>query len=510
MSRLIFLEWDDSQLRILDTRISGPAATLLALHTIELPDGGMESPTTLLAAQITAANVGKSDAVVLVGRTGCQLRTLNVPKVPAEELPEIVRFQAMRQLSNINQDSAIDFVVISESDEHGIEVLVAVLSPQLLKQIQQTVGRAGLDLHRILLRPFATATLVSRNADADEIQLLVDQTQREADLILLKGRSPLTTRTIRLAANDKDYAKLLVGEIRRTLAAANNQGFAVDLKRLTLTGSPSEMRESAAHVSAELKVPVDVLDPFSLPTFSNNLRTPPEQPGHYAALLGAVQQELIPQAERVDFVNPRKRTEDHSGKQRAIFYGSLAAIVLLVLVVLAYIPIHLNGNQIKQLQQEIQASQEFDAKNKEIVSEIAVLDSWVKDEVIWLDEIYYTSYQLPPAERTMITFMNLSANANSKTPQISITGLVKGSETVGELESGLRDESHQASGKKIIPLNDRKDKLYDFEFDQTVSINERQHRSRFDKKPSLPVEAAALNEADSKSVPTKVSVKSDP
>ena len=107
-----------------------------------------------IAAAMAARRIGHCDTIVAVGRSGVELRLLSLPPAPDEELPELVRFQAVRQFSALGDDWPLDFFPIDQQrPDLPRSVLAAAISPELVAQIQQNCAAAELKLRRLVLRP---------------------------------------------------------------------------------------------------------------------------------------------------------------------------------------------------------------------------------------------------------------------------------------------------------------------------------------------------------------------
>jgi len=112
---------------------------------------------------------------------------MSVPPVSDEELPDLVRFQALREFTHVNEDWLIDYLLLDEDPSQPRNALVAALAPELFQDIQKTCQIAKVQPERIVLRPCATASLANRCVPPkpDEIRLLVDLLGEEVDLSVL-------------------------------------------------------------------------------------------------------------------------------------------------------------------------------------------------------------------------------------------------------------------------------------------------------------------------------------
>ncbi len=143
-----------------------------------------------------------------------------------------MRFQAEREFNTLTDDWPLDFIPLPGESGEALTVLAAAISPELVGEIQITCHAANLTPARLILRPCAAASLLSRVRPGNEqkLRLLVDLLTEEADLTVLAGDSVVFMRTARLPSEtfQNDPLRAILPEIRRTIAAVH--GAATDNK----------------------------------------------------------------------------------------------------------------------------------------------------------------------------------------------------------------------------------------------------------------------------------------
>src|SRR4051812_36698464 len=114
MSRLIALEWDAKEARVAIGRSRVGGVTVDQAFVVPLPEREEGKPEpdvgSILARALADHGISRAEALVAVGRSNIELRFLSTPPVPEDELPEIVRFQAVRQFTTLGEDWPLDFV----------------------------------------------------------------------------------------------------------------------------------------------------------------------------------------------------------------------------------------------------------------------------------------------------------------------------------------------------------------------------------------------------------------
>jgi Tfp pilus assembly PilM family ATPase len=489
MASLLALEWDQFEARIVVAQPRGEAVHVEHAFVVSLaPRDASETfaDTNVgerLQAALAARRIGRVDTIVAVGRSNIELRRLTLPPAPDEELPEMVRFQAMPQFSNLGDDWPLDYFKLTAPGE-GQSVLAAAISPQLVEQIQSTCKAAGLTPNRLILRPCAAASLVVQRGGpaAHRIRLLVDMLAEEADLTVLVESDIVLMRTVRLPAGSaNEQVPALLGEIRRTIAAAQNQLGGQRVEEVVLCGIESDHQDLAAQLSDRLNLETTSFDPFAGLSLSSELRAhPPQQRGRFAPLLGMVLDEATARPHAIDFLNPRKRPSPPSRRRVYVLAGAVAGLLALSLVLLVWMRLASLQNQRDALAQQSLSLDEDVERAQQLQAKAAAIDVWQGSHVDWLEELasFSSPERFPVAEDAMLVQWRTATRANGG-GQMSLEGRARESSVIPEMEELLRNEQHTV--KSGVSLNDKEDARYPWRFDETVEV--------------APADAAALEKA---------------
>ena len=84
-----------------------------------------------------------TETLVAIGRGKAELRELQLPPGPDEELPDMVRFQAIRSFATAGDNATVDFLVTNRT-ESGVEMIAAAVGPSNLASIRETCQGAEL------------------------------------------------------------------------------------------------------------------------------------------------------------------------------------------------------------------------------------------------------------------------------------------------------------------------------------------------------------------------------
>ena len=134
MPRLLALEWDAQEARFVLANLRRGSLLLEQAGSIPLPpapEGEKLPPATagqIIRTSLAAHRIGGAPALVVIGRSQVELRQLALPPAPDEELPELVRNLALRELSSASESSIVDFVRLATEPGEQQLVIAAALA----------------------------------------------------------------------------------------------------------------------------------------------------------------------------------------------------------------------------------------------------------------------------------------------------------------------------------------------------------------------------------------------
>ncbi len=497
MSRLVAVEWDQREIRLAVASRRGRQLVLESLQAVELPEAAEERKPAEIGGRIRRAleqaGVRRGEALVSIGRGQIELRQMQLPPAPEAEWPEMVRLTAMRQFAHLGDDWPLDFVPLPASGQEGIPVLAAALAPQQLAPIRAVCEAAQLELKHLALRPFAAAGLV--DAPPAEGMLLVDLLAEEADLSILVAGTPVLLRTVRLAADPEARLAGLMGEIRRTLAAARNQLAGRSIASALVFGAAGDHGPLVAQLEKDLGLKTELRDPLALITkLRNEVARAPELPGRFAPLLGMLQTEAAGGRQAIDFLAPRKApTPVNQRKRNWIIGGAVAAAALLLFLIPTWQLWSLDW-EAERLQKELNSLTAARDKAKLVEKELAEIDKWAVGDLIWLEEMKLLCERLPPAESVMLS--QLVAAARPDGGQGIAEGQAPEWGDIPDLERGLTQPGYTVRGSGA--QEDPRGGAYPYRFQETISIIPDDKRPAEKPAPppdEAPAEAAAAEPA---------------
>ena len=498
MPRMIALDWDRLEARMVVGQTKGDgqiSVEKVASVPIDLDsqDTNFEGLEEQLAKALGSIGASRSQALTAIGRSMVELRTMNLPPAPDEELPDMVRFQAMREFSNLKEESRLDFVPLGTAGTEPGQVMAAAIPVDLSRQIDAALATHGHEPTRSVVRPCSAASLAMRHqpAAATGVTMIVSQQSDSAELSVAKDGKVVFTRSFRLPPNwhPGETGQPLLGEVRRTIVAAANQLGGAKIERVVMFGTESEHGSVRDHVKEQTDLPVTLLDPFDGVQMRG---TKPDQPERYAALVGMLRDESSEDRPVIDFQNPRKRPEPESNRRQHVLYGATAAAVLLGLLFLVWWQHKGLDDRRRSVQAELR---KVSRENKSLGNTVALakkLNEWKMADKNWLDEFAHlsTSDELDAEDFRLVSISARTARDGGGA--ITIRGRAKDPEARRKFQRGLVDENH-----KVVPgqvLDDtRQDERYPILFTTTVHTNSHMPIIRM---PTAPPAASANETTD--------------
>jgi Tfp pilus assembly PilM family ATPase len=500
---MLALEWNETEARLVVGSVRGEGAVIEQAFSVALgagpanrqpaeggtsDSGAPPQPEAMaaatidvgkkIAAALASRGIRRIDTVVAIGRASIELRHLTLPPVPDEELPDIVRFQALREFNALQEDWPLDFIPIDEDPGQPRSVLAAAIAADLVGQIRATCQTAGVRLRRLILRPCGAASLFCRRQaeGLPRARLLVDLVADEADLTVIIDHKVIFLRTARLPGDplgDRESAQALLGEIRRTMAAVHNQLAGRRVESIALCGTGPQHAELGEQIADRLGTPAELFDPFAgLQLESRLARQLPEHPARFAPLLGMLLDELEQVGHAVDFLHPRRKPEPPNRIKQYVLAGVAAVAVVAGLFAYGWYESGRLDGEIERTKEELQTWEARAGEAGKIQKAAGDIQAWQAGDTVWLDQFRWLSDKLPPADEAMLT--QFQAGASPKGGEMRFEGLAKSGKTMDLIEQNLRDAAHRLERKETGEIAVQKG--YTLRFSSSVYVNPEQRR----------------------------------
>lgn len=446
MSKILILDWQKNSLILAKCHGRGSKAVIDEVSLQNVGGVDVDSRTATEALRLATQELSaKGDVLVLVSRELVEMRTVQIPQVEADDLPDVIRFQAQRQLASMGDSWPLDFVMLPPSEGSELQTaLVAAIPPTHLQEIESACAAAGLQPSKIILRPISVAHMAIEGGFVPNSgrSAIVGISESVVDILILRQGKVVQVRTTKLPTEADQIPQTLSGELRRSLFAANQEldGKAIDSALLIAVAD--RLADLAPVVQKALSVSTVNLQPESL--MSNpDRRVADIAAARLVAVAGASAISASDSAAIIDFKNPKRRPpKQRDSRKWLLLVGSVAALLLLA-VSWYYSKRNSLKNDLELLQEQIAARKETAESDERRLAEYAAIESFAASSPNWLEEIVYISQRIPGSEKVMLDNPTFSINTSNGTGEVTFAlKSVDNSKSVTELANSLRDENH--------------------------------------------------------------------
>lgn len=415
-------------------------------HLIEIPieaDLGDEDIGAALKQVVQDRGLAKHDAVVVLSRSQSELREIDFPPVPDEELPDMVTFKAKSDFASFSDRWLLDFVSLDHDQSKPRRVLASAISPDVQERIERILAPTGLRLKQMVLRPFAIMDLLAKRNLSDQPRIVVSPGENFTDILVARAEKLLTTRTIRVpeghSADQRN--RQLVSEVRRTIASSKRQLNGETIHGMLLIDREKSNRELIGNLSQRLKLETEIVNPLDDLPRIDQASEAIDAPWPFAALIGSIVDAGSDRVASIDFLNPTKREEVVPDHRKWYLYGGVAAVVACLMLLVGWWTLRSQSSEIADLTDSLASQVELNkgVGNRPSVdttlARIKMLDDWQKGNVQWLDELDQLSQRFLTADEAMVSKLDAAVKRNL--PTVEIAGKIVSNEQDRKLFDSL-------------------------------------------------------------------------
>ncbi|TWU43184.1 Competence protein A [Novipirellula aureliae] len=465
MPKKIAIDWDESELRVVAANSNGSKVSIIGADVVPLNDSDVYS---CLRHYVSEHGFDKAETVVVIGRGKAELRELQLPPVPDEELPDMVRFQSIRNFASAGDNATIDYLITSRN-ESGVKAIAAAVSPKQLTEVTEVCQAAALEPSQIVLRPLAAAALFLQTDKPNQTSgdtVLIDLLNDDAEITLIRDGGVIFVRTVRMPASQTAQAKSLVNELRRSLLAC---GATQSLSRIVLWGRESVHREQIEHIATSMEVDVQVVNPFDLVDIEAPTKSKlPDHIGRLAPLVGLLVCDGAHTSQLIDFLNPRRREEVKPNHRRTAILIGIPVAILAGSLFWAYQNLRSLDSQIERLTTITTETKEPVTEALEKIAKVRRIDQFLDSQPVWLDELRQIAVRLPPSDKVMLKSVTAASDPRTGVGTLTLAGSAIDPSVIEKLEEAIRDDDHRVIGEGASEQNSKD--AYRWVFTEKVTI----------------------------------------
>ena len=441
--RFLAVDWDQNQLHVVSGLAGGGKVRFQRAVRWQMDKSPnpaeAEALGRLLRDRLKEAGVAAAPVLACVGRDRVILKDLRFPAVPVSEEAGVVRFQAVKELTDSPDDVVIDYVTAGAPAGSEQQAQALIVRREILNTYQKICHAAGLKLAALTPRPFGIAASLRKATtaaeDAEGADAVVVIGEGWAEFAVLRGRTPLLSRTMAVGPG-------LAGEIRRNLTVYAGQAGRPPVRAVYVSGAGAELRERLGDM---IEIPLHEFDPFA---GAVGLDVPAGSRGGFAGAAGLLFARAEARGLPINFVHPRQpKPPSNPNNRRVVLFAAAAAVVILGLIACCWLVVSTRTRNLSQIQQQrdgLEAQLQEDRKEGKLYK---ALDDW--DNVDWLDELYDLTDRIPDVNAlrvSQVTAEPITRTAKAEyTARITLKGTFVGNEgntALNQLVAAFRQDGY--------------------------------------------------------------------
>lgn len=483
---MLAIDLGSRQIRVVVGRARRNGLELARAILLDVPEGvdraDAKALGNWLAGELRQAGIREAQAVGTIDRRNVILKTTPLDGVNDAEIPEMVRLQAMRELTMPIDESTVDFTrVEARGPDEPAFALLAVARNEQVEYHSDVFAAAGLKLAGLWPGPLAQVLSLVGDPSAPSIdaperpyRILIVADGDTVEVSLLHGRhclfnvsraagaraeSPAKTDTVPAIGVDNMAGKIegapvplspTLQALRRLKASLSTSWATLEIESVLYAGSLVPESQQGAEIAGELTAPIVSYDPLAtLPaarTIEGSAATPGEEiRGGFAEVVGALALSARPAGERIDFLRPKKVVERAS---RARVAALLVAGLVLAVLSQGYFYFRRERDRLSRAASAVRQKEQALAKELKSLASVEakarVVADFREQEVVWIDVLRQFMAAMPGTKEVFITQMSLSRQSREaeSVALARIEGYANSSRTVSELLRRLREGAH--------------------------------------------------------------------
>ncbi len=464
MVKKLAIDWDERELRLVAAQCSGSNVKVIDAQVIPIEDNVQQT----LKAAIDGQGMENTETLVAIGRGQAELRELQLPPVPEDELPDMVRFQASKSFATAGDNATVDYLVTSRN-ETGVEMIAAALGDEELSGLRGVCESGSLVAKRISIRPLSAAALylLKQERSSSNDTVLIDLLSDEAEIVVARDGRVIFVRTVRMPSAEDARGRALAGELKRSLVACGSSG---TLERVVLWGRAAVHSQDVEMLVQATDSKVEVLDPFSLVDVDRNTKgNMPEHVGRLAPLVGLLVADETGADRLLDFLNPRKRVEVVESPYRKYLIAAVPIAVAALVAFFIYRQLGALDAQIERLKVVNNEKQKGVKSADSSIARTELVDQYLDGDVNWLNEIRRLASKVPESDKLIVRSVSAVSDSRNGGGTMTIEGAVTKPAVIEEFEGAIRDDFRTVQGDGASEL--RTSDQYRWSFTETIKID---------------------------------------
>jgi len=278
-------------------RLLAVGASEIAPEGIDLEEDPKKITVSAIKKAIEGINLRKTAIITAIGGVSTAIRQIELPFMTEKELSSAIKWEARNYIPFDINDVELDYQIINTSKaSKKLDIILVSVIKDFVRYHVELLREIPIEPHIIDVNPLAlvNAVMFNEEIDRDEFVVLIDIGDKNTTLSIHGEEGQYFVRNIMISGNDftddimrgnglsyadaeqfkknQDSAGLidivkpsldnLVREVRRSLTFYENQTKIRGFSTIILTGGSAPLKGLDGYLSAELGLPVEILNPF--------------------------------------------------------------------------------------------------------------------------------------------------------------------------------------------------------------------------------------------------------
>ncbi|WP_339731135.1 hypothetical protein [uncultured Gimesia sp.] len=458
MADYLAINWEKTGLSGVEAHVSGSAISVKRAFHIAWPDELHPTQDPISAGswlknEFARLKLASKQVLISFPRHDSTIRLIEIPNVPLDEVPEIVRFQTATKSSVPLGQLFLDYLLLPLQEEKITrDVLVASILKELHDQAVKTFRSMGLEIVSTGISSLTAAEWIA-HVDSKILNvptLIVNQIDHHLELSLINKQQLLFSYSTSITSGDQAaIEQAMQTEINRFLLSRSAQLAGQNVETVFLIGVPQSQQEFAAKLGERLQCAVEVLDPLTYLNSTTSEETVFEFPGVLAGPLGMLYSQSQKKLDAIDFLHPHKAEEKPDRRKLQIGLG-VAGVVLVLLTAM-----FLTQRSVSDLDEQLADRQkvskdlaEFLKRGQPTLESVALIDEWENSNSKALKVMQELNTVLPGTDRVYLNELDVTRSAGQSISRLRATGHAKNDLDIRDLNQQLSNNHYRVHPKR--------------------------------------------------------------
>lgn len=478
MSESLAIEWGE-RLVLLQGKVSGRNVQARQAAVLEWPEEidaaqAPEAAAQWLKGELISHGFTAKQVLVSLPRDQVVVRHLELPDVPDEELPGIVKLQAATKVTLGADQYLLDYIPLPPRGAGTRDVLMTTVPTEITGSVRKVLSGAGLEITSIGVSALHAGELATHQQDAkiraaNQLHLVVAMAGNRVELCLLRGSTTLAVSSTRVEETGDALHRAVNAEVNRVRLSAQQLHGGLPISHVWVTPDGSAAQSLCDFLKQKLHADGAVcFDPLG---GSGDIAEADR--GYFTAPAGHLFAESSALTESVNYLSPRKAVakRDHKKLQLALA-GVGAVAVLATLWWMFQNKLESRRQQVADIDAQVEEIEAALKAGKNDLESAALVDEWANQKMDWLAHMRELNGILPGGDLIVVQKFNFRPGRGNTKAAIHIEGYARGRGEVENLGDVLQKRGYQVVPPEIEESNRDSDYGSFFKLDATLPLSE--------------------------------------